>query len=325
MMGTSNNNTPSLHRSNPPAAPFADLHLHTQYSDGAYTPVELVRAAVREGFAAIAVTDHDTLDAIPESLAAGRESGIEIIPGVEITCRVEAKEIHMLGYFFGDDWKNPQLHAVLEHSKRIRERRIGEFVVKLNELGIALKTEDVLACSDCGTIGRPHVAMALVKHGFVSSVDEAFDRFLRRGKPAYVERHRMLAAETIGHIKRAGGLAVLAHPGLNKVDQRIPNMIDQGLDGLEVWHSRHTTSQSEHYLEMAGRFGLLATGGSDCHGIVGGKMLLGTVKLPYERVEALKQRAAQRSSSCHSELAPKAFGAGEEPRSKAGDASLRSA
>ncbi|MGD0651752.1 MAG: PHP domain-containing protein [Verrucomicrobiia bacterium] len=291
-MGTINNNAPMLRHSSSPAAPFADLHLHTQYSDGAYTPVELVRAAIREGFVAVAVTDHDTLDAIPESLAAGKALGIEVIAGVEITCRVEMQEIHMLGYFFGDAWENPQLQAVLEHSKRVREHRVEEFVIKLNDLGIPLKLEDVLTCSDCGTLGRPHVAMALVKHGFVSSTEEAFNRFLKRGKPAYVERHRMTVAEAIGHIKRAGGLAVLAHPGLNKVDRRIPNMVDQGLDGLEVWHSRHITSQSEHYLEMAGRFGLLATGGSDCHGIVGGKMLLGTVKLPYERVEALKQRTA---------------------------------
>jgi 3',5'-nucleoside bisphosphate phosphatase len=311
MMGTSNNNTPSRHRSNPPAAAFADLHLHTRYSDGAYTSEELARAAVREGFAAIAVTDHDTLDAIPESLQAGRELGIEVIAGVEITCCVETKEIHMLGYFLGDGWQNPQLLAVLEHSKRVRARRISEFVVKLNELGIALKLEDVLACSDCGTTGRPHVAMALMKRGFVSSVDEAFDRFLRRGKPAYVERYRMSVAEAIGHIKRAGGLSVLSHPGLNKVDEHIPNMVEQGLDGLEVWHSNHSATQSEHYLRMTERFGLLATGGSDCHGMVGGKMLLGSVKLPYARVEALKQRAAQQSSSCHSELAPKAFGAGE--------------
>jgi len=296
-MGTTITRTPSLHRSSFPTPPFADLHLHTRYSDGAYTPVELVRAAVRGGFAAIAVTDHDTLDAIPESLAAGREFRLAVIPGVEITCCVEAKEIHMLGYFFYDDWRNPDLHTVLEHSKRIRERRIGEFVVKLNELGIALKPEDVLACSDCGTLGRPHVAMALMKRGFVSSVDEAFDRFLRRGKPAYVERHRMLAAETIGHIKRAGGLAVLAHPGLNRVDEHIRNMVDQGLDGLEVWHSRHTASQTENYLKLTGRFGLLATGGSDCHGPARGEPMLGTIKVPYDRVEAMKQRAVQTSSS----------------------------
>ena len=271
--------------------PFCDLHLHTRYSDGAYTPLELVRAAAREGFAAIAVTDHDTLDAIPESQAAGKEVGIEVIAGVEITCCVDLKETHVLGYFFGNQWENRQLRAVLDHTKRIRQKRIEAFVTKLNELGVALKLADVLALSDCGTLGRPHVAMALVKRGFVGSVDEAFERFLRRGKPAYVERHRMSTSEAIGHIKRAGGVSVLAHPALNKVDDRIHDMVQQGLDGLEVWHSRHTPAQSDRYLKMVERFDLLATGGSDCHGPGRGGPLIGTVKLPYERVEALKKRA----------------------------------
>lgn len=270
----------------------ADLHLHTRYSDGAYTPLELVRAAAREGFVAIAVTDHDTLDAIPESLAAGRESGVEVIAGAEITCGAEMKEIHMLGYFFGRGWEHPPLQAVLEHSKRVRERRTEEFVVRLNELGIPLKLADVLACSECGTLGRPHVAMALVKRGFVGSLEEAFERFLRPGKPAYVERHRMSTAEAIGHIRRAGGIAVLAHPGLNRVDDLIQNMAAQGLDGLEAWHSRHTPAQSARYLKMAERFKLLATGGSDCHGPGRDGPLIGTIRLPYDRVEAMKQRAA---------------------------------
>jgi 3',5'-nucleoside bisphosphate phosphatase len=201
----------------------------------------------------------------------------------------------MLAYFFGEGWQNPALRAVLEHSRQVRERRIFEFVAKLNELGVPLKLEDVTNGSNGGTLGRPHVAMALLKRGFVSSVEEAFERFLRRGRPAYIERHRMTVAETIGHVKRAGGLSVLAHPGLNKVDEHIPNMVAQGLDGLEVWHSRHSASQSEHYLKIVERFGLLATGGSDCHGASRGAALLGTVRLPYERVGAMKQRAASRA------------------------------
>ncbi len=272
---------------------YADLHLHTRYSDGAYTPEALVQAAIRENLAAIAVTDHDTLDAIPEALAAGAKHGIEVIPGAEITCSVERQEIHLLGYFFSDSWQDPPLRLVLEHSKRVRKQRVEEFVAKLNSLGVALQFDDVLACSDHGTLGRPHVAMALVKHGFVGSTEEAFDRFLKRGKPAYVERYRMTAAETIGHIKRAGGLAVLAHPGLNNVDKHIPVMVQQGLDGLEVWHSRHTASRSEHYLRITERLNILATGGSDCHGAANGNASIGSVKLPYERVEAMKERAAK--------------------------------
>jgi len=274
---------------------YADLHLHTHYSDGAHTPEALVQAAAREKLAAIAVTDHDTLDGVPESLAAGAKHGIEVIPGTEITCCVEHQEVHLLGYFFSDGWSNPSLRLVLEHSKRVRKQRVEEFVTRLNSLGVALKLDDVLACSEHGTLGRPHVAMALVKRGFVGSTEEAFERFLKRGKPAYVERHRMTAAEAIGHIKRAGGLAVLAHPGLTNVDKHIPVLAQQGLDGLEVWHSRHSPSRAEHYLRITGRLNLLATGGSDCHGAANGHAELGSVKLPYDRVEALKARAAKRT------------------------------
>jgi predicted metal-dependent phosphoesterase TrpH len=270
---------------------FADLHLHTRYSDGTFSPRELVEHAARLDFTAIAVTDHDTLDAIPEALTAGGELGVEVIPGVEITSRVGTQELHMLAYLFGDSWRDPNLHAVLNHATRVRKQRVEQFVSKLNELGVALTLDDVLACSDCGTVGRPHVAMALVKRGYVSSVDEAFTRFLKRGKPAYVERYRMEASETIGHIKRAGGLAVIAHPGLNDLDQRIHDMVDQGMAGIEVWHSRHTPAQSKRYLKMTENLGVCATGGSDCHGSARDGMLLGTVKLPYERVEALRQCA----------------------------------
>jgi predicted metal-dependent phosphoesterase TrpH len=266
----------------------ADLHLHTRYSDGTFTPRELVEHAARLGFAAIAVTDHDTLDAIPEALSAGQEFGVEIIPGVEITSAFDTQELHMLAYLFADSWRDPSLRALLDRATEVRQQRVEQFIIKLNELGVPLTVEDVRACSNCGTVGRPHVAMALHKRGYVSSVDEAFARFLKRGKPAYVERYRMTASETIGHIKRAGGVAVLAHPGLNNLDDDIPTMVDEGLGGIEVWHSRHSAGQVRHYLQMAETLGVCATGGSDCHGAGRDGMLLGRIKLPYERVEALK-------------------------------------
>jgi len=270
---------------------FADLHLHTRYSDGTFTPHELVQHAARLGFAAIAITDHDTLDGIPEALAAGQELGVEVIPGVEITSRVGTQELHILAYLFGDSWRDAGLHNVLDHATLVRRQRVEQFVGKLNELGVALTLDDVYACSDCGTVGRPHVARALLKRGFVSSVDEAFTRFLKRGKPAFVERYRMEAAEAIGHIKRAGGLAVVAHPGLNGLDERIREMIDQGMDGIEVWHSRHSPAQVKRYFEMAESLGVCATGGSDCHGAARDGMMLGKIQLPYERVEVLKTLA----------------------------------
>jgi hypothetical protein len=278
---------------------FADLHLHTRFSDGTLAPRELIQHAARLGFSAIAITDHDTLDGIPDALAASKELGVEVIPGVEITSRYEAQELHMLAYLFGDSWHDPNLRTVLRHAARVREERVEQFVSKLNGLGIGLKIEDVRACSESGTVGRMHVAMALLKRGFVTSTDEAFTRFLKRGKPAYVERYRMDTAETIGHITRAGGVAVIAHPGLNSLDDRLGEMVSQGMAGFEVWHPRHTPSQIDRYLRMAEQLAVCATGGSDCHGSGREGMLLGRIKLPYERVEALKQRAKHAGTVTH--------------------------
>jgi predicted metal-dependent phosphoesterase TrpH len=169
---------------------FADLHLHTRYSDGTFSPRELVEHAARLGFAAIAVTDHDTLDAIPEALTAGAELGVEVIPGAEITSRVGTQELHMLAYLFGDSWRDPNLQAVLKHATRVRQERVEQFVAKLNELGVALTLADVLACSDCGTVGRPHVALALKKTWLRSECGRGFHAFskarqtcLRRAVP----------------------------------------------------------------------------------------------------------------------------------------------
>ena len=269
---------------------FVDLHLHTRYSDGSWTPVELCQAAARLQLAAIAVTDHDTLDGIPEVLAAGQQFGVEVLPAVEITGRIKTREVHLLGYFPGPTWQSPELHAVLDHAKRVREKRVGAMVEQLNQLGIELTVAEVFAGSPCGTVGRPHVALALRQRGVVKSVEEAFDRFLKSGKPGYVERYRMEAAEAIALIRRAGGVAVLAHPALSQADESIQNLAQQGLAGLEVWHCRHTPAQTAHYQALAERFNLLVTGGSDCHGMVYGKPLLGTVPVPYECLHAIQHR-----------------------------------
>jgi predicted metal-dependent phosphoesterase TrpH len=259
----------------------ADLHLHTVYSDGTCTPAELIRAAKAAGLDAIAVTDHDTFDGIPDALAAARD--IELIPGAEITAALGREEVHILGYFFNDGWRDPLLAKVLEHAKRLREERVSRFVARFQELGIPLTADDIKACSTCGTIGRMHVARALVRCGAVNSVEEAFERFLKCGKPGYVDRPRMSAAEAIGHIKRARGAAGLAHPGLNNVDKNIPGLKAQGLVAIEAWHSRHTPAQTERYLRLAEHLDLIPIGGSDAH-----DANPGLIRIPYEQLDKLR-------------------------------------
>jgi predicted metal-dependent phosphoesterase TrpH len=273
---------------------YADLHLHTYFSDGTYSPEELVVQAQRHGVSAIALTDHDTVEGCPRAALACAAAGIEFIAGTELTAEQEGNELHLLGYLL--DIHNPRLLAEIATFQAVRQNRIREIVVRLNQVKIPLDAEDVLALANCRAPGRPHVARALVQAGLCATMDEAFERFLRKNRPAWVPKFKMSAAAAIDLIHHAGGLAVLAHPGLNRSDQVIPGMVESGLDGIECFHTKHSTSTAEHYLELADRFHLLVTGGSDCHGLSKGKPLIGTVKLPYQHVEHLKAKAAGRET-----------------------------
>jgi 3',5'-nucleoside bisphosphate phosphatase len=177
----------------------------------------------------------------------------------------------------------------------VRQNRIREMVARLNEVGIPLEAEDVFALANCRSPGRPHVARAMVKAGLVGNLDEAFERFLKKNRPAWVPKMKMSALVAVELIHQAGGLAVMAHPGLNRTDEVIPDLVDAGLDGIECFHTKHPPSTSEHYLHVAKQHGLLVTGGSDCHGLSKNKPLIGTMRLPYEYVEKLlaaKKKAA---------------------------------
>lgn len=268
---------------------FADLHLHTRYSDGTYSPEELVRQAARCGFRAVALTDHDTLEGCPPTAAACQPAGIEFVPGTELTAELEGNEIHILGYFI--DVRNEQLLAEMSKFQSVRQNRIREMVSRLNGLDVPLQADSVFALANCRAPGRPHVARALVKAGLCSSLDEAFDRFLKKNRPAWVPKFKMSARRAIDLIHQAGGVAVMAHPGLNRTDQVIPAMVEAGLDGLECFHTKHSTSTTAHYLTLADQYDLLVTGGSDCHGLSKGRPLIGTVRLPYSHVVRLKARA----------------------------------
>ena len=265
---------------------FADLHLHTQFSDGTFTPEELAGHGAGLGFAALALTDHDTVEGCARMAAACAAAGIEFIVGAELTAEHHDTELHVLGYFL--DPQNQKLLAEIAKFQAVRQNRIREMVARINEMGVPLEADSVFALANCKSPGRPHVARALVKAGLVSNLDEAFERFLKKNRHAWVPKKKISALEAIELVHQAGGLAVMAHPGLNRTDEIIPALVDAGLDGIECFHTKHSTTMSERYLEIADKFHLLITGGSDCHGFSKGKPLIGGIKLPYEHVEKLK-------------------------------------
>jgi predicted metal-dependent phosphoesterase TrpH len=264
---------------------FADLHLHTQFSDGTFTPEELVLRAQNCGLACIALTDHDTVEGCARAAAACAAAKMEFISGAELTAEHDDTEVHILGYFL--DTKNKVLLDRIAKFQAVRQNRINEMCDALNKLGIPLKAESVFALANCKSPGRPHVARAMVKEKLIGNLDQAFEKYLKKGKPAWVPKTKMSALEGVELIHQAGGLAVMAHPGLNRTDDIIPDLIKAGLDGIECFHTKHSTVMAERYLEIAEKYDLLVTGGSDCHGFSKKAPLIGTVKLPYEHVEKL--------------------------------------
>lgn len=272
----------------------ADLHLHTRFSDGTFTPEEVAARARLHGLSAIALTDHDTVEGCGRMSAACSRNEIEFIPGAELTADHSGTELHILGYFL--DTESPGLLSELSKFQAVRRTRIEEMVQRLNGRGIPIRLEAVFQLANCQSPGRPHVARALVQEGYCSGYDEAFDRFLKKGRPAWVPKAKMASQAAINLIHAAGGVAVLAHPGLYRADSVIPELADEGIDGLECWHTKHSGAAAEAYARTAEEFGLVATGGSDCHGDAKGHPLIGTLRIPYEQVDQLKERCRRHGS-----------------------------
>jgi predicted metal-dependent phosphoesterase TrpH len=270
---------------------FVDLHLHSRFSDGTYAPEELAAQARRCGLSAIALTDHDSVEGCAATAQACAAAGIEFIAGTELTAEQDGNELHLLGYFV--DTHNDRLLTQTARFQVVRQNRIREMVSRLNRLRVPLSADAVFALANCRAPGRPHVARALVQAGLCANLDEAFERFLKKNRPAWVPKFKMSAGEAIDLIHQAQGVAVLAHPGLNRTDEVIPDLVESGMDGIECFHTKHSTTTSERYLEMADRFRLLVTGGSDCHGVSKGRPLIGTVRVPYQHFERLRARAAE--------------------------------
>jgi len=265
----------------------ADLHLHTAFSDGTDTPDELIRKAVKAGLDAVAITDHDSVDAVPLAIDSGIIHGIEVIPGIELTVEYEGMEIHILGYFL--DYRNDALRERLSLLEKARIERIHGMVAKLNGLGVKIDADKIFALSGKGIVGRLHVARVMVSEGIISSIWEAFQKYIGNNGPAYVLGFRFSAQDAIKLIRTAGGIPVLAHPYVLRRDDLIPKFVHYGIRGLEVYYPEHTNTMRNKYLRICREYKLLATGGSDYHGRAKPEVVLGSLKIPYDLVESLRQ------------------------------------
>jgi hypothetical protein len=278
---------------------LADLHCHSTFSDGRLTPTELIDLAHRNGVRIFSLTDHDTVDGLPEAFeAAARHPDFTLIPGIEMSTDVPGNEVHILGHFI--DWHD---EAFLMRLRRLQESRLGRarlMVEKLGQLARPITWERVQALAGEGAVGRPHIALAMVEAGHVSSVNEAFDLYLGRNGPAYVERDRLSPQEVVGLILGVGGLATLAHPrellAPGSLEELLGTLRDAGLTGMEVHYQDYSPNEIEVLLALASNFGLIPLGGSDYHGLGGPQQREpGNIPLPLEPVEQFLSLARERS------------------------------
>lgn len=271
----------------PPPTGRADLHMHTTASDGTLPPAKQVAWAKEQGLAAIAITDHDTIQGWDEALATGAELGIEIVPGCELSTEVEKSEVHILAYYF--DRTELAMVELLQRMRGGRRARAAETVEKLHAFGYTQVSLEAILAAGGESVGRPHIAQALLEAGIVRTKQEAFERFLTAGKPAYVPRPKLTPAEAIEIIHAAGGVAVLAHPGLVKNDNIVRSILGMGIDGIEAYHSDHGDGQRQFYARWGHDLGLIITGGTDSHGPNGMRTVVpGSVNVGLEVIDQLK-------------------------------------
>lgn len=272
---------------------MVDLHVHTSASDGGHAPEQVVLLAREAGLHAVAITDHDTTDGLPAALEAARQMELQLVPGIELSTQWNEQEVHILGYFI--DPSNSRLLEVLSSRQEGRYRRGRRILEKLASLGMPVEWEEVLAkAGDAASLGRPHIAEVMIDKGYVASVDEAFTRFLGAGAPAYVPRTKFSPQEAIDLVLAAGGAPVLAHPGLITDPAILERLLQEGkLKGLEVYYPEHDEETTRKLAGLCRQLGLIATGGSDFHGLPGdGRAPLGTCAVSEEVIAALQQAAA---------------------------------
>ncbi|MCX7661339.1 MAG: PHP domain-containing protein [Candidatus Omnitrophica bacterium] len=270
---------------------FADLHIHTYFSDGTDSVGSLIKQIKPLGLTCVSITDHDNVDALEEALVLFEKENIELIPGIELTAEYNQQEVHILGYFI--DHKDRTLIDKLNFLKNNRRERVRKMIEKLNRLGVDISVENVLNIAGKATIGRLHLAYALVKEKKVSSVSEAFRKYIGEEAPAYVLGFRFNLQEGIELVKKCGGIPVLAHPYSIK-ENSLYKIIESGVEGIEVYYPEHTPYLVNYYLSLAQKYNLLVTGGSDFHGELKPDTKLGLIKIPYELVKNLKDAKDKR-------------------------------
>jgi predicted metal-dependent phosphoesterase TrpH len=277
----------------------ADLHVHSTASDGSVEPADLPALAVKAGLAAMALTDHDSVEGVEAASRAAAAAGIELVPGVELTGYAPPHsgdaemEVHITGLFV--DMGSPVLLEKLRHLRAVRVERIKQMVEKLRTLGIEVEAAAVIGRSRGGAVGRVHLAEELVARGYCRSVAEAFDLYLGNRGPAYVPKERMTPLEAIALVHEAGGCAVLCHPGLlEDLDSYVEELAKSGLDAVEVHYPLHSPEDERRCMEIAGRLGLVVAGGSDFHGVAKPDVHIGQEAVSYIELEELRRRAGRR-------------------------------
>ena len=264
-----------------------DLHIHTTFSDGSLSPEQVVRTAKKKAIAAVGITDHDTIEGVAPAQKAGQRYSVEVVPGLELSTTMNGKEFHLLGYYC--DPLNTRLESLLEQMADSRHQRMKKMIAKLKEMNIEVDVAEILARTKGKAPGRPHLALELYRKGYCSTPAEAFTRFIGKGCPAYTERFKLDLFAAITLVRGAGGIPVLAHPGIYGEDTFTPEMVTGGLLGIEVFHPDHRSADEEKYKLLAKKYNLLVTGGSDYHGEgIGTAPVLGAVAIDYCYLQKLK-------------------------------------
>jgi len=267
----------------------ADLHIHTIESDGALTPVELLLKAKEVGLTTISITDHDSVNAVEEAISFGSEIGIQVIPGVELSVTIENRDVHILAYFF--DYKNKPLLEYLDYFRKERYKRAEKIVDRLHSLKIPVPFETVLKKANNGSVGRFHIALALLEHGHVKSYNDAFYKYIGDRGPAFEEKVSLRPEELFSLVNHAGGISFIAHPGKLVNEIVLDSLLKAGVDGIEIIHPSHSPELMNYYRSIASEYFLLESGGSDFHG--GQRKddyAFGTVTIPETMVNTMRNR-----------------------------------